>query len=337
VVPKVFFRPHALKIGQLAQIKSDWPYVYEALTQIVNAVNSVGRAAGVDPSGTIESTRAIGSLRVTSADGIFDLAITDNSSVHRGIFYFAESDVTPAFSQPRVHFLGSSRNLRVALGNQTLYWARVFAVSRLRSIRASHVWHAGNGSHRRGHGHRASVAGLRQEAALPQAPPADRASAGSRERLRSRHLAVEKEKASTQRTQRTTENHRERYPRPQRSSLMVFSVFLCALCVEIRSRAHNANAKCPISQRCIECTPRKASAYPLARPRKPALSIELVLEDDGEDLEPGREVADRNSPPESASRVTMAILQRLTAETYLLHDPRRRHAAAPLAKFPGSP
>jgi hypothetical protein len=111
-----------LKIGQLAQIKSDWPYVYEALTQIVNAVNSVGRAAGVDPSGTIDPPAPIGSLRVTSADGIFDLAITDNSSVHRGIFYFAESDVTPAFSQPRVHFLGSSRNLRVALGNQTLYW-----------------------------------------------------------------------------------------------------------------------------------------------------------------------------------------------------------------------
>ena len=111
-----------LKIGQLAQIKSDWPYVYEALTQIVNAVNSVGRAAGVDPSGTIDPPAPIGSLGVTSADGIFDLAITDNSSVHRGIFYFAESDVTPAFSQPHVHFLGSSRNLRVALGNQTLYW-----------------------------------------------------------------------------------------------------------------------------------------------------------------------------------------------------------------------
>jgi hypothetical protein len=96
-----------LKIGQLAQIKSDSPYVYEALTQLVNGVNAVGRATGVDP---------------TAADGIFDLAITDNSTLNRGIFYFAESDTTPAFSKPYVHFLGSSRNLRVALGNQTLYW-----------------------------------------------------------------------------------------------------------------------------------------------------------------------------------------------------------------------
>ena len=111
-----------LKIGQLAQIKSDSPYVYEALTQLVNGVNSLGRATGVDPSGTIAAPSPIGSLNVTAADGIFDLAITDNSALNRGIFYFAESDTTPAFHQPYVHFLGSSRNLRVALGNQTLYW-----------------------------------------------------------------------------------------------------------------------------------------------------------------------------------------------------------------------
>ncbi len=111
-----------LKIAQLAQIKGDSPYVYEALTHIVNALNSLGRATGVDPSGTISAPAPIGSLNVTAADGIFDLAITDNSSVNRGIFYFAESDTTPAFSRPRVHFLGSSRNLRLALGNQTLYW-----------------------------------------------------------------------------------------------------------------------------------------------------------------------------------------------------------------------
>ncbi len=111
-----------LKIGQLARIKSDSPYVYEALTRIVNAVNSVGRATGVDPSGTISAPVPIGGVNVIAADGIFDLAITDNSAVHRGIFYFAESDTTPAFSRPYVHFLGSSRNLRVAMGNRTLYW-----------------------------------------------------------------------------------------------------------------------------------------------------------------------------------------------------------------------
>lgn len=111
-----------LKIGQLAQIKSESQYVYEALTQVVSGVNAVGRATGVDPSGSIAAPSPVGSVSVVAADGIFDVAITDNSSVNRGIFYFAESDVTPAFSNPYVHFMGSSRNLRVSLGNQTLYW-----------------------------------------------------------------------------------------------------------------------------------------------------------------------------------------------------------------------
>jgi len=111
-----------LKIGQLAQIKGDSPYVYEALTQLVNGVNAVGLATGVDPSGALKAPPPIGNLNVVAANGIFDLAITDNSAVRRGIFYFAESDTTPAFSRPYVHFLGSSRNLRISLGNQTLYW-----------------------------------------------------------------------------------------------------------------------------------------------------------------------------------------------------------------------
>ena len=111
-----------LKIGQLAQIKGESPYVYEALTQLVNAVNAVGRGTGVDPSGSIEAPAPIGGLNVTAADGIFDLAITDNSTVNRGIFYFAESDTTPAFSRALRAFSRQLAQLRMGLGNQTLYW-----------------------------------------------------------------------------------------------------------------------------------------------------------------------------------------------------------------------
>lgn len=110
-----------LKISQLSQIKGRDPYLYEALNQVVGAVNSLGRATGVDPSGSISPPAPIGGVSVSAANGIFDVAITDNSAVNRGIFYFAESDTSPNFTAPRVHFLGSSRNLSVAIGNQTLY------------------------------------------------------------------------------------------------------------------------------------------------------------------------------------------------------------------------
>jgi len=63
--------------------------------------------------------------------------------------------------------------------------------------------------------------------------------------------------------------------------------------------------------------------YPLPDLESPLFLSKLVLEDDsdGEDADSGREEAHQNSPRARSSRVTMAILQRLTAETYLLHDP----------------
>jgi hypothetical protein len=61
--------------------------------------------------------------------------------------------------------------------------------------------------------------------------------------------------------------------------------------------------------------------YPLPDLESPLFLSKLVLEDNGEEIGLGREEADANSPSAKSSRVKMAILQRLTAETYLLHDP----------------
>jgi hypothetical protein len=72
--------------------------------------------------------------------------------------------------------------------------------------------------------------------------------------------------------------------------------------------------------------------YPLPDLESPLFVAKLVLEDDVDDVSAenregeDREVPHRNSPPESSasagpSRVAMAVLLRLTAETYLLHDP----------------
>jgi hypothetical protein len=72
--------------------------------------------------------------------------------------------------------------------------------------------------------------------------------------------------------------------------------------------------------------------YPLPDLESPLFVSKLVLEDEVGDAHDengdaeGREEAHRNSlsePSTSASprRITMAVLLRLTAETYLLHDP----------------
>jgi len=81
--------------------------------------------------------------------------------------------------------------------------------------------------------------------------------------------------------------------------------------------------------------------YPLPDLESPLFVTRLVLDDDGDDSNSGtprnssecgevldsREVADANSLPAETPargkppRILMAVLLRLTAETYLLHDP----------------
>ncbi len=111
-----------LTVAQLAPLKDRDPYLYETLVKVVAAVNATSQRAGVDPSTPALAPPAIASLTVRAANGWFDIAIADPSDSRPGLFYFAESDTTPAFRAPRVYFLGASRNFYGQLGNQTLYW-----------------------------------------------------------------------------------------------------------------------------------------------------------------------------------------------------------------------
>ncbi len=112
-----------LSIPQLKRVANDDPYLYEALKKIAGAINGLNQRIGVDPTGAVASPPAIAKLAVTAADGIFDVAITDApTTLKHGIWYFLEYDTSPAFPMPRVIFLGPTRNARLQLGNQTLYW-----------------------------------------------------------------------------------------------------------------------------------------------------------------------------------------------------------------------
>lgn len=111
-----------LTVAQLAPIKDRDPYLYETLTKIVTSLNATSQRAGVDPSTPAPAPTPVASMTVQASNGWFDISITDPSNSRPGLFYFTESDTTPAFSAPRVYFMGASRNLYVQLGNQTLFW-----------------------------------------------------------------------------------------------------------------------------------------------------------------------------------------------------------------------
>jgi hypothetical protein len=111
-----------LTVAQLAPLKVRDPYLYETLAKIVSALNSAGQRAGVDPTTPPAAPSRIASINVQASNGWFDIAIVDPSDARPGLFYFAESDTTPAFAAPRVYFMGASRNMYLQLGNQALYW-----------------------------------------------------------------------------------------------------------------------------------------------------------------------------------------------------------------------
>jgi len=111
-----------LTVAQLAPLKDRDPYLYETLVKIVASVNATSQHAGVDPSTPAPAPAPVASIAVQASNGWFDISIADPSAHRPGLFYFAESDVTPAFSAPRVYFMGASRNMYLQLGNQTLFW-----------------------------------------------------------------------------------------------------------------------------------------------------------------------------------------------------------------------
>src|SRR5260370_40705010 len=111
-----------LTVAQLAPLKDRDPYLYETLVKIVASVNAPSQRAGVDPSTPAPAPSPIASIAVQASNGWFDISLKDASNARPGLFYFAESDTTPAFGTPRVYFMGATRNMYVQLGNQTLYW-----------------------------------------------------------------------------------------------------------------------------------------------------------------------------------------------------------------------
>lgn len=98
------------------------PRLLEALDDISTGLANVAQQTTARLVGATSAPPQIGSITVTAADGIFDIAIFDNSPVFRGINYFADYSTDPSFVSRTVLDMGTSRNFRIYLGNLALYW-----------------------------------------------------------------------------------------------------------------------------------------------------------------------------------------------------------------------
>lgn len=97
----------------------------DELQGIRDALNSGLQQVTASAQGTTDPPGPIASLTVTAANGVFDFAIVDNSSVLRGINYFVEYSTTP--NGPwKVIDLGASRNDRRFL-DSGIYYFRAYS------------------------------------------------------------------------------------------------------------------------------------------------------------------------------------------------------------------
>ena len=109
-------------IAHIDKIRQDNPYLAEALESIANGLGNVADQTNASVHGTTAAPLAPTSLSVQASGGIHDIAIVDNNPVNRGINYFVEYSPNASFVKPTVVDLGATRNLRTALGNQTLFF-----------------------------------------------------------------------------------------------------------------------------------------------------------------------------------------------------------------------
>lgn len=103
-------------------IAEKYPELVQALDDVIGHIQTTMNQTNASPNGQASAPPAPSSLTVTAAHGIFDAAIIDHNPVSRGINYFLEYSTNPSFAAPITIDLGQSRNHRVNLGNQTLYW-----------------------------------------------------------------------------------------------------------------------------------------------------------------------------------------------------------------------
>jgi len=109
-------------IPNYAYLQQKDPRLAEILKAVEAAINNVAQQTAASAQGPQGTSPTPAKLNVTAAQGVYDIAITDDAPIQRGVEYFLEYSLTPAFNQPTVIHLGTTRNHRVFLGNQNLYW-----------------------------------------------------------------------------------------------------------------------------------------------------------------------------------------------------------------------
>lgn len=97
-------------IGKLGGIAGN--YMSEALLEIENGINQLGKTIGVSPNDTVSAPPPVQSLTVkTDGNGNVHAVVSDNNEINKNLHYFVEMATNSGFFKSHVFFLGPSRTL----------------------------------------------------------------------------------------------------------------------------------------------------------------------------------------------------------------------------------
>jgi hypothetical protein len=95
----------------LKRIPDHGRYLYQALSDLQDAVNNLGVNVGADATKNLPAPDAPQNLTVKASNGLVHAVINDQNQLRRGTHYFVEYDTDPSFRQPHVVHLGASRTM----------------------------------------------------------------------------------------------------------------------------------------------------------------------------------------------------------------------------------
>lgn len=96
--------------------------LHECLSDIIGSVNNIGPQANAAPVGSYPQPQPHSKLSVLGGNGIFDIAMTDESPQYRGNENFVDYSETADFSDFHTIHVGASNNHRVNLGKKALHF-----------------------------------------------------------------------------------------------------------------------------------------------------------------------------------------------------------------------
>jgi hypothetical protein len=97
--------------------------VAEAFSDIQQAIRNVSQQANLNPAGTDQAPPPqINALKVVVNGGVAHVQITDNNQIYRGINYHVQYGTDQGLSAPVTHHMGPSRDARIPVGIQPLWW-----------------------------------------------------------------------------------------------------------------------------------------------------------------------------------------------------------------------